>query len=186
MTKELPRVAVDGAAALRAWLTANHDRSAGIWLETRKVSRGGALPWSAIVDELLCFGWIDSLPKKLDDERTLLRCTPRKPGSAWSGINQQKVARLEAAGRMTPAGRAAVDAAKASGAWSRLDGATALEVPADLDAAFSDVGRACFAAFPPSSRRAILEWIAQAKTPETRARRVDDTATSAAQNVRAR
>ena len=185
---EPARVAVDDAAGLRRWLADNHATSPGIWLVTVKTSSGGRLPWSEIVDELLCFGWVDSLPKKLDATRTMLRCTPRKPTSAWSGINQQKVERLIAEGRMTAAGLAVVDAARASGAWSRLDSATALVVPDDLDAAFDAAGaagRALFAAFPPSVRRAILEWIAQAKTPETRARRVDETATLAAQNQRA-
>ena len=185
---EPARVAIEDAAGLRLWLADNHTTSPGIWLITMKTSAGGRLPWSEIVDELLCFGWVDSLPRKLDDARTMLRCTPRKPGSAWSGINQQKAERLITEGRMTAAGLAVVEAARASGAWSRLDSATALTVPADLDDAFDaagEAGRAFFAAFPPSVRRGLLEWIAQAKTPQTRARRVAETSVSAAKNIRA-
>jgi uncharacterized protein YdeI (YjbR/CyaY-like superfamily) len=99
----------------------------------------------------------------------MILCTRRRPRSAWSGVNKDKIARLTAEGRMHPAGLSVVERAKHSGAWTLLDSASKLEVPADLDAAFDEKGRAYFEAFPASVRRAILEWITQAKTHETRA-----------------
>jgi uncharacterized protein YdeI (YjbR/CyaY-like superfamily) len=132
-------------------------------------------------------GWIDSLPRKLDDERTMLLVTPRRPTSRWSAKNQAHVAALEARGLMLPAGRAAVERARANGAWDALAAVSALEVPADLAAALGARGaaRSHWDAFPPSVRRGILEWIASAVRPSTRAARVEETARLAAENVRA-
>lgn len=119
----------------------------------------------------------------------MLLITPRKPKSSWSKLNKERAARMEREGRMTDAGRAVIDAAKASGTWVALDRVEALEVPEDLAEALraSRGGKAAahFDAFPRSAKRAILEWIGAAKTPETRARRVAETATKAAKNERA-
>jgi uncharacterized protein YdeI (YjbR/CyaY-like superfamily) len=177
----LERVTVETGAELRRWLKANHRQSQSVWLVTYK--KGGArphLPWPAIVDEALCFGWIDSLPRKLDAERTMLLLSPRKSGSAWSAINKAKAETLIAAGRMTPTGLAKIDAAKKDGSWTRIDAAQTLAVPADLAAALAATTAAAanFAAFSPSSRRAILEWIALAK-------RIAETARLAALNIKA-
>jgi uncharacterized protein YdeI (YjbR/CyaY-like superfamily) len=79
------------------------------------------VPYGDIVEEALCFGWIDSLPRKLDAERTMVRLSPRKPGSAWSAVNKKKIERLEAEGRMTKPGHDAIERAKADGSWTRLD-----------------------------------------------------------------
>lgn len=184
----LERVTVESAAELRRWLKANHRQSQSVWLVTYKKSAGRVhLPWPAIVDEALCFGWIDSLPRKLDSTRTMLLLSPRKPGSAWSAINKAKAETLIAAGRMTPAGLAKIDAAKKDGSWTRIDAAQALTVPADLAAALATNAAAAanFAAFSPSSRRAILEWIALAKRAETRVKRIAETARLAALNIKA-
>lgn len=177
------RVTVASRAELRAWLAANHDRDEAIWLVTFKKGGGRPhVPWSDVVDEALCFGWIDSLPRKLDAERTMLLLSPRRPGSRWSRINRDKVERLTAAGLMTPAG-----AAKADGSWQALDTVDALLVPDDLAAALAGhpPAAARFAAFSPSSRRGILEWIAAARRPDTRARRITETAELAARNIKA-
>jgi uncharacterized protein YdeI (YjbR/CyaY-like superfamily) len=184
---DLPRVPIDSRAAWRAWLARHHASSGSVWLVIHKKGRGPHVPYDDVVEEALCFGWVDSLVRKLDDRRSMLLLAPRKPGSAWSKPNKERVARLVASGAMTPAGLAKVAAARADGTWTKLDAVEALEVPKDLAAAFrSHAGSAAhFAAFPRSAKRGILEWIEQAKKPETRAKRVTETAALAARNERA-
>lgn len=186
--EHLERVEIADVAALHRWLAENHARRDSVWLVLpRKGAAGGGIAWSDVVDEALCFGWIDSLPRKLDETRTLLLLSPRKRGSAWSRINREKVARLIAEGRMQPPGLACIEAAKADGSFDRLAEIDDLEAPADLAEAFAgdDRARAAFGAFAPSSRRAILEWIVQARTPQTRAARVARTVALAARGLRA-
>lgn len=185
---EPDRVHPLGVADWRAWLAAHHARQAGVWLVSYKKATGKPrLTYDEAVEEALCWGWVDSLPRTLDAERSMLYFAPRKAGSGWSKLNKARVARLEAEGRMQPAGRAKVEQAQADGSWSLLDEVDALVVPPDLEEAFARHPGAAehFAAFPPSARRGILEWIVQAKKPETRAKRIDETARLAAQNVRA-
>jgi len=175
-------------AAWRAWLEANHSRGEGVWLVTFKKAAGKPrVEYDEAVEEALCFGWVDSKPAKLDAERSMLWFAPRKAGTGWSKPNKERVARMVAAGRMAPAGLAKVEAAKADGSWEKLDAVERLEVPADLARAFRarPDSRANFDAFPRSVKRGILEWILQAKKPETRARRVEETARLAAENRRA-
>ena len=171
----------------RAWLEANHGREPGVWLVTYKKPDGRHVPYDAIVEEALCFGWVDSLPRKLDGYRSKLLVTPRKPGSGWSRVNKERVARLEAAGSIAPAGQAVIDAARQDGSWSKLDAVEDLVEPDDLRAALdaNADARRHWDAFPRSAKRGILEWIANAKRPETRQKRVRDTTDKAAQNVRA-
>lgn len=174
--------------AWRQWLQKNHARAEGVWLISFKKETGRPrVEYDEAVEEALCFGWIDSKPNKLDEERSLLWFAPRKPGTGWSRLNKERVERLIASGRMTPAGLARVDAAKADGSWSALDAVEALTIPADLRVALrSHAGAAAFFdAFPRSVKRGILEWIQNAKKPETRARRVEETARLAAENKRA-
>jgi len=175
--------------AWRRWLEKNHPESRGVWLVTwRKASGRTPLSYNDSVEEALCFGWVDSLGRALDDDRTMLRFTPRKPGSAWSRPNKERVARLEAAGLMAPAGAAAIAVARENGAWTRLDDVEDGVIPPDLQSAFEERpgSREQFDAFPRSARRGILEWIVQAKRPETRARRILETATLAQRGERAR
>lgn len=183
------RVEVACRDELRAWLDAHHATSRGVWVVMwKKHVVGRHVTAAAVAEEALCFGWIDSLPRALDGDRSMLLVTPRQPRSAWSAVNKQRVERLVADGRMTPAGLAVVDAAKASGAWETLDSVEALVVPPDLIAAFEaapPAARANFEAFPRSAKRGILEWIQTAKRPETRTRRIEETARLAAQNIRA-
>jgi uncharacterized protein YdeI (YjbR/CyaY-like superfamily) len=172
----------------RAWLKANHTRRASVWLVTYK--KGTSRPhlrYDDAVSEALCWGWIDSLPRKLDDERTMLRFSPRSKNTGWSALNKQRVEQMIAAKRMQPAGMAKIEAAKADGSWNRLDVVEALEVPPDLVAAFKTLPGSAktFDAFPRSVKRGILEWIQAAKKPETRAKRIIETATLAAQGKRA-
>ena len=169
-------------------MTANHRQTESIWLVTYKKDSGHAhVPYSDIVEEALCFGWVDSRPAKLDDKRSMLLLSPRRTGSGWSLLNKTRVARLIAAGAMASAGLAKIAAAKADGTWSALDTVSALTVPDDLAVLLSKNKQAAgyFQAFPPSARRGILEWIANAKRPETRARRIAETVTLAANDIRA-
>jgi uncharacterized protein YdeI (YjbR/CyaY-like superfamily) len=176
------------AAEWRAWLEANHTREEGVWLISYKKASGKpAMTYDEAVEEALSFGWVDSKANKLDDERAMLWIAPRKAGSGWSRPNKERVERLIADGRMTPAGLAKIEAAKADGSWTLLDAVENLEVPDDLAAEFDKYpdARAHWEAFPRSVKRAILEWIVQAKRPETRAKRVEQTARLAQENVRA-
>lgn len=175
-------------AEWRAWLEANHTRAEGVWLVSYKKASGKpSMTYEESVEEALCFGWVDSKGNKLDDERTMLYFAPRKAGSGWSRPNKERVERLIADGRMAPAGLAKIEAAKADGSWTLLDSVEALEVPPDLEAEFDKYpdARRNWEAFPRSVKRGILEWIVQAKKPETRARRVEETARLAQDNVRA-
>ncbi|GAB4578362.1 MAG: YdeI/OmpD-associated family protein [Anaerolineales bacterium] len=175
-------------AEWRAWLAQNHTRNEGIWLITyKKVSGKPAPSYEESVEEALCFGWVDSKGNKLDDERTMLWFAPRKKGSGWSKPNKIRVERLIQAGLMTPAGLAKIEAAKQDGSWTALDAVEALEIPPDLETALlaNPPAQEYFNAFPRSVKRAILEWIANAKRPKTRAARLEETARLAAQNIRA-
>jgi uncharacterized protein YdeI (YjbR/CyaY-like superfamily) len=183
----LQRVEVLSRADWRAWLMKNHLQSESIWLVRYKQGDPRHVSWSDAVDEALCFGWIDSRPRKLDDQRSMLLLGPRKPKSAWSGINKEKVARLISEGLMTKVGLKKVDSAKATGTWDTLTKVEALEIPDDLAKAFakSKIAQINFEAFPKSVKRAILDWINQAKKPETRAKRLTETVSKAEQNIRA-
>jgi uncharacterized protein YdeI (YjbR/CyaY-like superfamily) len=175
-------------AEWRAWLAANHTRTQGIWLITYKKATGKPrVEYDEAVEEALCYGWVDSKPNKLDDERSMLWFAPRKPGTGWSRPNKERVERLLAAGQMAPAGMAKIEAAKQDGSWTALDAVENLEIPSDLAQALASYDAAAehFAAFPRSAKRGILEWITNAKTAATRAKRIDETARLAAENKRA-
>ena len=172
----------------RAWLLAHHTRAAGVWPVSFKKRTGRpAVGYAEAVEEALCFGWVDSKPGKVDADRSRLYFAPRKPRSGWARTNKARVARLEAAGLLHPSGAAVIAAAKADGSWAKLDAVEELTVPPDLADALTARPPAAFhfAAFPKSVRRGILEWIVQAKRPDTRARRVAETAALAADNQRA-
>jgi len=187
----LPLVHVATRAEWRAWLRRNHATSAGCWAVT--VRKPSLAPGEAYVsaqdlnEECLCFGWIDSKPGRVDDRHTGLLCTPRKPGSGWSQVNKTRLERLLAAGEVMPAGLAVIEQAKQDGSWGKLAAVDALAEPDDLVAALDAVpgARANFAAFPPSARRGILEWITQAKADATRRKRIEETARLAGENLRA-
>ena len=183
------QVHVETVAAWRRWLAANHARADGVWLVSWKPATGRPrVAYEAAVEEALAFGWIDSKGRSLDDERTMQWFSPRRPGSGWARTNKERIIRLERDGRMTAAGRAVIDQAKADGSWTLLDAVEALIVPSDLGAAFaaSPGAAAHWEAFPRSARRLMLEWVAQAKRPETRARRIAEIAEAAARGERAR
>ena len=172
----------------RAWLAKHQAQTEGVWLISYKKATGKPrFEYDEAVEEALCFGWVDSKPNKLDDERSLLYFAPRKGGTGWSKPNKERVERLIAAALMMPAGLAKVEAAKQDGTWTALDGVEALEVPPDLAQALAALPNAQenWDAFPRSVKRGILEWIVNAKKPETRAKRIEETATLANENKRA-
>lgn len=173
-------------AALRAWLEAHHEETEGAWVVFWKGERR-TMSYDDIAEEALCFGWVDSKPGKVDDRRTKLYLAPRNPGSNWSALNKRRVADLEAAGLMTPAGRAAVEAARADGSWDALNDVENLVIPDDLARALERYpdARSNFEAFPPSTRRGILEWIHNARRDATRSKRIEETARLAQDDVRA-
>ena len=179
-------VYVENRDALHRWLDANHARPEGVWLVYDK-GEARVLAYDDIVEEALAYGWIDSKSGTADSGRAKLWLAPRRARSAWSRRNKEIVARLTANGQMHEAGLAVVAAAKKSGTWSALDDVERLVEPGDLAAALgtSPDARRNWDAFPRSAKRAILEWIAAAKKPETRAARIRTTVDEAAVNRRA-
>lgn len=142
--------------------------------------------WPEIVESLLAHGWIDSTARKVDEDRSMILIAPRRAGSMWSAVNKAIVARLEADGRMTDAGRAVIDRAKADGTWTILDDVEALIEPDDLAAALDTTSgaRGHWDDFPPSVRKNLLWWVKSAKRPDTRARRIATIATETAEGRR--
>lgn len=177
----LPRIPMDTREQLYEWLARHHGETSGFWLvQWRPATGRRSIAYEDIVEVCLIFGWIDSTVQRLDDQRSAIRLTPRRPTSAWSASNKQRLARLEAAGLMQPAGQAAVDRAKANGMYTFLDDVEALEVPDDLAAALGDL-RGVFDGFPPGRRRQALYWIKSAKQPRTRSDRIGKIVAAAAQ-----
>ncbi len=163
------------AAEWRAWLQENHEDSAGVWLVYFRASTGKReLTWEEAVRQALCFGWIDSKVKPIDDERYRQIFTPRKPRSVWSKVNKKHIEELNVAGLMTEAGTHAIEVAKANGAWAFLEPIDALVVPEDLGAALSASSRArvAYEALSSSAKRAILYNLYSAKREETRSKRL--------------
>jgi uncharacterized protein YdeI (YjbR/CyaY-like superfamily) len=184
---DAPMVHAMDRSAWRAWLEANHGTASGVWLVSWRRGKGPKVEYEDAVEEALCFGWIDSQGGNIDEARSRQYFAPRKPTSGWAATNKARVERLLAEGRMAPAGLAAIERAKANGSWTLLDDVEQGIVPEDLGAALADHPPAAtnFEGFPKSAKRAMLEWIAQAKRPETRASRILATAEHAARNERA-
>jgi uncharacterized protein YdeI (YjbR/CyaY-like superfamily) len=186
MYPELEGVYFPDRTALRAWLIEHHATASGIFAI---YDRGAArrLSYEEIVLECLCFGWIDSKSRRVDEQRTAIWLAPRKANSGWASTNKARVIALSREGLMTPAGQARIDEAQASGSWDALNEVEAGIEPTDLIAALEadPLARAHWDAFSPSARKAILLWIAQAKTNPTRARRVATTVSEARENRKA-
>lgn len=189
MSSSYEQVEFTSAAELRAWLEEHQADVQGIWAVTYKKGAGERhLPYEALVREALCFGWIDGQARGVDEQRSSLLLTPRRPGSGWSRPNKIRIAELEAAGLLRPAGIAAIEAAKASGSWTLLDTVEAGIEPDELKAALDadPAAREYWDAFPRSARRAALEWVATAKRDDTREKRIAAIVESSARNVRPR
>ena len=173
----------------RKWLEKNHSTSSGVWLIYYKTETGKRkLSYAEAVEEALCFGWIDSLPRKLDNERTMLKYTPRKPKSVWSKINKERIEKLIANKLMMPAGFAVIQLAKKNGSWDKLNSsdfhAYNNSLPPDLEKALKKNKTALnnFNTFAPSYRKQFLSWIDSAKQPATREARIKQTVLMAAAN----
>ena len=163
------------AADLRAWLAANHETATELWVGMyRKASGRPSITWPEVVDEVLCFGWIDGIRKGIDDISYRNRITPRRKGSNWSAINISRVAELEAEGRMTDAGRRAFalrDEAK-SRIYSYEREAAAFDAAAEAAFRANDAAWQWFERVGPYYRKAATYWVMSAKRPETRERRL--------------
>ena len=186
MNLPTPAVAPGSRARWRAWLAAHHARSTAVWLVFRRTPEGRrSLSLTDAGEEALCFGWIDSTLRRIDDERSALRFTPRRPKSMWAASNKRRIRSLTARGLMRAAGLRAVARAKRDGSWTALDDVERLRVPADLARALAAVpiAKRSFAALAPSARKARLWWIESAKRPATRARRIAETVRHAALNA---
>lgn len=186
--KGRPLLHPDSREAWREWLTQYHASVDGVWLARWTRATGGVpVSYEAIVEEALCFGWIDGLLNTLPDGRHAHLLTPRRPGSGWARSNKDRVGRLIAQGLMAEPGLAAINAAKADGSWSMQDAAEALIEPAELAAALdaNPAARGQWNAFPRSPRRALIWWVMSAKRPETKARRVARVVDEAAEGRRA-
>ena len=159
----------------RKWLEKNHSTTPGVWLIYYKKSSGKAkMVYNDAVEEALCFGWIDSTLKPLDDERFMQRFTPRKSKSGWSGLNKKRIAKMIIEGLMTKAGLEKIEGAKKDGSWESLDHIDAIELPVDFEKALSKNKKAKinFENFPQFAKKQFLYHINSAKTEATRKRRI--------------
>ncbi len=175
-------------AAWRTWLQENHDTASELWLVYYKknASKTSVLQPEA-VEEALCFGWIDSKVKRIDEERYMQRYTPRKPKSIWSAVNKKRVAKLIEQGLMTDIGMAVIEAAKQDGSWNRLDSIEENpEIPDGLAEALANNTEASifFDALAPSHKKQYLWWILSAKREATREKRIQETVRRLAQHIK--
>lgn len=160
----------------RKWLESRPDRTDGVWVAYPKKSSDVQGPeYVALVEEALCFGWIDSTTRRADEDRRLQWFSPRRKGSIWSASNKARIERLVAEGRMTERGQAVIDTARADGSWSQYDDVEAMVIHPDLQAAFDAVPAAAEAweSTSPSQRKQDLWSVYSAKRPETRASRIE-------------
>jgi len=172
----------------RTWLAKNHEKETSVWLIIfHKKSRQASVYYDEAVEEALCFGWVDSVSNSRNEESSYLYFAKRKPKSNWSKANKDRVEKLTKLGLIMPAGQAMIDLAKQTGTWTALEVVDQLTIPPDMQKLFdkNKTAEKNFLAFPASTRRGILEWILNAKRSETRQKRIEETVTLAAQNIRA-
>jgi uncharacterized protein YdeI (YjbR/CyaY-like superfamily) len=172
----------------RKWLEKNHQSEKSVWLIIYKKESGTpSVYYTDAVDEAICFGWIDSKPNKRDDESYYQFFAKRNPKSNWSKVNKGKVSKLLEKGLITKSGLEAIETAKQNGTWTALDKVEEMIIPEDLQKAFNKnkTAFAYFDKFPRSSKRNILEWIMNAKRPETRQKRIEETVELAEKNIKA-
>jgi uncharacterized protein YdeI (YjbR/CyaY-like superfamily) len=174
----LPLLQFADLAAFERWLAAEPHTSKGAWLRlAKKGSAVASISKAEAIDAALCHGWIDGQLDKYDEASWLIRFTPRKRGSKWSQVNRARALELIDEGRMTPAGLAEIEAAKADGRWAAAYApASRAEVPPDLQAALDESPRAAafFSTLKGANRYAILYRVSTAKKPETRSRRISE------------
>ncbi|HLO57854.1 MAG TPA: YdeI/OmpD-associated family protein [Bacteroidales bacterium] len=171
----------------RNWLNKNHLSESKVWLVIyHKKSGVPSVKIDEAMEEALCFGWIDSKAKKRDHESFYLSFSPRNPKSNWSNINKERAERMISQGMMTAAGQKMIDLAKETGTWDALNDVLNLVIPDDLKELFESNKTALknFNAFSPSYRRMVLEWLRQAKRPETRQKRIEKIVETAERNLK--
>lgn len=164
-------------AEWRAWLQKNHATAQGVWVIFYKKGTGKSyVPYADSVEEALCFGWIDSTRRPLDEERHMQLFTPRKPRSEWSRLNKERVEKLIAQGLMTPAGLEKIEISKSNGSWNKVDHVEAFELPDDLAEQMkkSKKAMAYFESLGKTNKKYILHWLGSAKRAETRAARIGE------------
>jgi uncharacterized protein YdeI (YjbR/CyaY-like superfamily) len=172
----------------RKWLQKNHAKQNHVWLILYKKDSGiPSLTYDEVVEECLCYGWIDSKPNKRDEQSYFLFIAPRKPKSVWSALNKKRIEKLIAQNKITPAGFAIIEQAKKDGSWIVLDKIEAMEMPPQLKKAFAKNKTALknFYAFPPSVKKQTYQWIISAKTEATITKRITETVNLAEKNIRA-
>jgi uncharacterized protein YdeI (YjbR/CyaY-like superfamily) len=170
-----------------AWLRDHPPQPQGVWLVSPRKAAERAFSYEEAVLEALRYGWVDSTVKPVDERRSMQWFAPRRRSSMWTRINKGRVARLEEAGLMEPAGAAAIATAKETGMWTLMDDVEDCIVPDDLAAAFdrNPGAREHWESWSASAQKLILTWIVLAKRPETRAVRISTTAEKAAQGIKA-
>jgi uncharacterized protein YdeI (YjbR/CyaY-like superfamily) len=170
------QVEVKSRSELRQWLMDHHTKQRqSVWLITYKKDTSFYLPYADLVEEALCFGWIDSVPRKLDDQRTMHLLSPRKSNSVWSAINKERIQTLQKQGLMMPPGQRKVDEAKKNGSWSFLDDVEAMVIPNDLAVALQNnpSAQTCFYdVYTDSVRKQALQYLKMAKQINTRVQRI--------------
>ncbi len=170
----------------REWLEKNHKKEESIWLIFyKKKSANFNLSWSQAVDEAICFGWIDSVKKSLDEERYIQYFTKRKPTSIWSKINKNKVETLTKQGLMSDAGLKCVRIAKENGSWTILDIVEKLIIPEDLERNFQQYpnSKDYFQSLSVVIRKRLLYWVISAKKKDTREKRIGEIAEMAGKKL---
>jgi uncharacterized protein YdeI (YjbR/CyaY-like superfamily) len=188
MKKSFEMITPKSRSNFRKWLSKNYKQTTSVWVVIFKISSGKVnLTANDVVEEALCFGWVDSVPGKIDSEKYKLLVSPRKPTSAWSAINKSRVKKLIKGKLMMPPGIAKINLAKQNGSWNKLNASDRFEIPKELAVGLKKNNKAgdFFQSTAPSSRRAILEWINAAKTEETRLKRIAETVRLAALGIRA-
>ncbi len=174
--------------AFRAWLRKNHNKEKELWVIFYKKNAGVvSMPRDEALEEALCYGWIDSRVKGIDDKRYMQRYSPRKPNSVWSQVNKNLVKKLIQLKKMTKAGLKMVEAGKASGKWQKAYAMSGrIPMQRDLSAALNKhkKARTFFNSLSPSSRAQFINWINLAKRYETRKKRIDETVKRCAEGIK--
>lgn len=171
----------------RAWLQKNHQNENAVWLVFDK-GKNRSMSWQDIVEEALCFGWIDSRPGKVSDTQSKIYISKRKPKSVWSKINKEHVERLISQGLMMPAGQTSIETAKSNGSWNALDLSDNLIYPIELNNMFmaDQKAKKNFENFPAGTRKNTLQWIYDAKTELTKMKRITQVFEASQENIRLR
>lgn len=189
MTLEKDHYYFATAEAWRDWLEKNHDKESRAYLIFYKVSSSQpSMRWEEAVKVAICYGWIDSTVKKIDEERRRQLFTPRKAKSVWSKLNKSYIEELEAQDLLHESGKKIIALAKENGSWESLDAVENLEIPTDLKAAFdaNEKAHSHFTQFSKTYRKGYLYWLNQAKRPETRENRIAEIVRLCEQNIKSR